>query len=119
MSSIFIVSAAIVLISAFVYKHSSEEMAVLAGSIALVSLFLSLIFAPWPLQCLLLILVLLSNKRQLLSSQNTVKGREEKKTQLSQLIYRGVKYEPNPPPADMSKGDFTGKYRGQVWRVHT
>lgn len=119
MSSIFIVSTAIALICAFAYKYSSEEMAVLTGSIALASLFLSLIFAPWPLQCLLLVLVLLSNKRHLLSSQNTIKAREEKKTQFSPLIYRGVKYEPNPPLADISKGEFTGKYRGQVWRVHT
>lgn len=116
MSLVFVISLTIVPISAFALKHSSDEISYVAASILWVSLLLSLLFAPWQLQLLLLMLVLLSNKRHFLPSEPLMENEDEKKIQ---LIYRGIKYEPTLPPVETSKGEIRGKYRGQVWRVRT
>jgi hypothetical protein len=113
---VFLISLAIVLICAYICQHSSDEIAALATSILLISLFLSLLCAPWQIQCLLLILVLLSNQRYLLRSEPIAKPQEEKKPQLT---YRGIQYEPTPPPVEVSHEEIVGKYRGQVWRIRT
>ncbi len=116
MSWVFLISLAIVLICAYICQHSSEEIAALATSILLISLFLSLLCAPWPIQCLLLLLVVLSNQRYLLRSEPITTPQEDKKIQLT---YRGIKYEPTPPPIEVSHEEMVGKYRGQVWKVRT
>lgn len=113
---VFIISLAIVLVCAYICRNSSDGIAALATSILLISLFLSLLCAPWPIQCLLLILVLLSNKRYFLPSESLAEAQDEKKIQLT---YRGVKYEATTPPIETSPDKITGKYRGQVWRVRT
>lgn len=116
MSLVFVISLTIVPISVFVLKQSSDEISYLAASILWVSLLISLLFAPWQLQLLLLILVLLSNRRRFLPSEPLMETEDEKKTQ---LIYRGIKYQPTSPPIKATKSEIIGKYRGQVWRVHT
>lgn len=114
MSLVFVISLSIVPLSVFVLKNSSDEMYYLAASILLVSLLVSLLFAPWQLQLLLLIFVLLSNRRRFLPSEPLIETQDEKKTQ---LIYRGIKYEPTSPSVEASKGELIGKYRGHIWRV--
>lgn len=116
MSLVFVISLTIVLICAYICKHSPDEIAELAASILLLSLMVSLVLAPWPLQFLLLILVVVSNKRQLLPSEHRTEPQAEKKIQ---LMYRGVKYEPTPASVEGTNSENTGKYRGQVWRVRT
>lgn len=114
MSVVFLITLALVPISAYICKHSADDIAHLAAAIFWVSLVLSLVFAPWQLQLFLLILVLLSNKRHLLASEPLTKAHEEKKIQ---LVYRGIKYEPTPPSVEVTKDEMVGKYRGQLWRV--
>ncbi len=116
MSLVFGISLTIVLISAYICKHSSEEIAELATSILLLSLIVSLVLAPWPLQFLLLILVVASNQLQLLPSELRSEPQAETKIQ---LMYRGVKYEPTPSSVEGTNSKITGNYRGQVWRVRT
>ncbi len=111
---VFIISLAIVLVCAYICRNSSEGIAALATSILLLSLFLSLLCAPWQIQCLLLILVLLSNRRYFLPPESLAEAQDDKKIQLT---YRGVKYEATTPPIETSQDKITGKYRGQVWRV--
>ena len=113
---VFIISLAIVLVCAYICRNSSDEIATLATSILLLSLLLSLLCAPWPIQCLLLMLVLLSNRRYFVRSESIAESQDGKKIQLT---YRGVKYEATTPPIEVSQNKITGKYRGQVWRVRT
>lgn len=114
MSLVFLTSLTVMLISVYVYKHASEDIAYLAASIFWISLFLSLLVAPWQIQLLLLLLVLLSKKRNLLPTQSLSQSQQENKIQLT---YRGNKYEATPPSGEVSKDEITGKYRGQIWRV--
>lgn len=113
---VFIISLTIVLVCAYICRNSSEGIAALATSILLLSLFLSLLCAPWPIQCLLLLLVLLSNRRYFVLSESLAEAEDGKKIQLT---YRGVKYEATTPPIEVSQDKIIGKYRGQVWRVRT
>ncbi|HEY9835125.1 MAG TPA: DUF4278 domain-containing protein [Stenomitos sp.] len=113
---VFIISLAIVLVCAYICRNSSDGIAALATSVLLISLFLSLLCAPWPIQCLLLILVLLSNRRYFVPTESIAESQDDKKIQLT---YRGAKYEAMTPPMEVSQDTITGKYRGQVWRVRT
>lgn len=92
MSLVFVIFLTIVLICAYICKHSPDEIAELAASILLLSLIVSLVLTPWLLQFLLLILVVVSNKRQLLPSEHRTEPQTEKK---SQLMYRGVQSSTN------------------------
>jgi membrane protein implicated in regulation of membrane protease activity len=114
---VFLASTAIALICAYIFRHSSDGLTFVAASILIISFFLSLLVAPWPIEFLLLILVLLSNRRHFLASQSLAQPeqQEEKKIQLS---YRGAKYETTAAPTNKSIGKITGKYRGHDWRVH-
>lgn len=114
MSLVFVISLAILIISAYIFKHSADELSYLAAAISGVSLLISLILAPWPIQLLLLIVVLLSNRQQALPSDYLVEPQEEEK---AKLTYRGVSYEPTPPPVDVTEAEMTGKYRGQFWKT--
>lgn len=108
----FLVPVAISLLVAYVLTNSADEIAYLAAAILLVSLLLSLILAPWPVQLLLLALVLFSN-RKISQSQRQQTGEEsdDKKVKLS---YRGIDYEPNSPTVEVTEDEIIGKYRGQV-----
>lgn len=107
MSLVFVISLAIGIIAAYIFKHSADEISYLAAAIALVSLLISLVLAPWPIQLLLLILALLSNRQRALPSDYLVEPQEEEKTKLS---YRGVSYKPTPPPVDVTEAEIRGKY---------
>lgn len=111
---VFISSLSIVVVCAYICRNSSDGIAALATSILLISLFLSLLCAPWPIQCLLLMLVLLSNRRYFVRSESIVESQDDHKIQLT---YRGVKYEATTPLIEVSQDKITGKYRGQVLQV--
>jgi membrane protein implicated in regulation of membrane protease activity len=115
MSWSFTIPLAIALTVAYILKKSADEIAYLAAAILIVSLVLSLVLAPWPVQLLLLALLLLSNQRLSQPRQQTVQPEQE--DQKIKLSYRGVNYEPAPPAVEVSEGEVTGKYRGQVWRT--
>jgi hypothetical protein len=51
--------------SGYIFKKSADEMAYLTGLITVVSLILSLILAPWPIQLLILMLVMIITRRGL------------------------------------------------------
>lgn len=53
------------LASSYIFLNSAEEMEYLAGSVALISMILTLIVAPWQFQLLVLVLVLTSTRRLL------------------------------------------------------
>ena len=59
MSWSFTIPLVIALTVAYILKKSADEIAYLAVAILIVSVVLSLVLAPWPIQLLLLALVLL------------------------------------------------------------
>ncbi|MDF0554437.1 DUF4278 domain-containing protein [Kamptonema sp. UHCC 0994] len=112
MTWFFITPLAIALAVIFLFKNCANEAAYLAGSVVILSLITSLFLAPWQIKALLLILVILAS-RWLLESVHPVDDEDQK----INLIYRGANYEFNPPSVEVSDGESTGKYRGQIWRT--
>lgn len=108
----FLVPVAISLLVAYVLTNSADEIAYLAAAILLVSLFLSLILAPWQVQLLLLALVLFSNRR--ISQPKRQQVAEESDDKKVKLSYRGIDYEPNSLAVEVTEDEIIGKYRGQV-----
>jgi membrane protein implicated in regulation of membrane protease activity len=116
MSWSFIISLAIFLVCVYICENSADEIVYLAASIAAFCAILTVILAPWPIQVVLLLLILLSNRRHFLPSESLEESQEPKK---AQLIYRGAKYKLTPSSQDvMTEVEMTGKYRGQVWKAH-
>lgn len=56
-------------VSAYIFNKSAEEMADLSGLVTIVSIILTLILAPWQLQLLVLIAVIISTRRLLLQNE--------------------------------------------------
>ncbi|HBB33473.1 MAG TPA: hypothetical protein DDZ80_25320 [Cyanobacteria bacterium UBA8803] len=117
MSLFFIIPLAAFVVAAYVFKHSADEIAYLSAAIALVSLLLTLLLAPWQIQLLLLMLVVFSNKRQSLSSSPLPESHSEEEEK-TKLVYRGAYYKAAPPQVDLIEEEIKGKYRGQVWSAH-
>ncbi|MBD2541055.1 DUF4278 domain-containing protein [Coleofasciculus sp. FACHB-SPT36] len=130
MSLSFIMPLAITLLAVYILQNSADEISYLAAAISLVGLFVSLVVAPWQIQVLLLLVVLLSARRLLQQCQPVVDAQfeaqsepkiepqsefqEDDKTQLS---YRGINYESTPAAVEVAEVEVTGKYRGQVCKV--
>lgn len=111
----FMITLGIAAAVTYILKNSADEIAYLAASILLVSLLVSLVIAPWQIQVLLLVLVLLSGRRvSQPSRQLIIESESDKKIKLS---YRGVDYEPTTPPEEAKEGEIVGKYRGQIWKI--
>lgn len=142
MTLYFIIPLAIVLLAAYIFKNSADEMAYLAGCIAVVALLVALILAPWQLKLVLLSIVVLTSTKLWFPSRELKAGssstmlvenadsenlttKSEKKadnsgdnffTTLVKGSYRGVNYEHNIPAVQVSEVELKGKYRGQVWK---
>ena len=114
MSFSFMIPLTTVLVAVYLFRRSSDEMAYLCGSIAVVGLLLSLVLAPWQLQLLLLIFVVLSTRKLWQQTQIEVEPESEKKTT---LLYRGSNYEAISPTTELTEFnevEIEKKYRGQV-----
>jgi membrane protein implicated in regulation of membrane protease activity len=121
MSWFFMFPLGTFLVAVYIFKNSAEEITYLSACIAGVSLLLTLVSAPWQLQCLLLMFVLLSTRGQSLSSQPPAQSQSQVQSQedeTTKLVYRGANYEATPPTVEKPEGESTGKYRGQFWKVH-
>ncbi|HAE05726.1 MAG TPA: hypothetical protein DCG18_02985 [Richelia sp.] len=55
----FLLSLCTGLLSSYIYRRCNDEVGQLAGVIAAISLIISLVLAPWEIQLLLLLIVLL------------------------------------------------------------
>lgn len=113
----FIMAMATVLVAAYVFKHSAEEMTYLSGSISVVSIFFALALAPWALQLLLLIFVLFSNRRTFSTAQSVADFHENTNDSIK-LTYRGATYQPKAPDLEGMTQEAIVKYRGQVCKLH-
>ncbi|HEY9742124.1 MAG TPA: DUF4278 domain-containing protein [Coleofasciculaceae cyanobacterium] len=113
MSLTFLIPVAIFLIAGYIFKNSSDEISYLAAAISLISFFFSLVLAPWPIQLLLLVLIVFSGRGQSVPSEDVVESQEEEKIK---LLYRGGNYELPNPTSEVTEVEIKGKYRGQIWK---
>lgn len=115
-------------------QKSPELLTYLMGIISVVSFILSLVLAPWQVQLLILLFVVVSFRRIWLQAENTLEPFGEKKKvepksiqpqkRASETItpedknvwkYRGVSYSPPEGQAKTQEGAIAGKYRGATW----
>jgi hypothetical protein len=126
----FFISLATALVALYICKNSADEISYLAAAIVAASLLLTLIFAPWQLQILLLISVWFSKRLFLPFPRTQVELKtsdipesevnenlaiaQSQSLQVTKLAYRGVSYQSNSPALPEIKDKIIGKYRGQV-----
>lgn len=112
--SLFLISLAIVLVAVYVFEHSTDEMAYLAGAISLIGLVVSLVAAPWQVKLLLLMLVLVSSKR-LWSPWNWIA--KLRRNQQNQPSDRADANEPTSALTKVAEGQITGQQQVQVGQI--
>ncbi|MDZ8185212.1 MAG: hypothetical protein RMX96_10210 [Nostoc sp. ChiSLP02] len=81
MALFFLIPLCTALATGYLFKKSTDEIAYLAGVFAAISLILSLVLAPWQIQCALLIIVLIITNKLLQdndSKQTQVTGKPPK-----------------------------------------
>ena len=61
------------LVSGYIFKKSTDEIGYLAGAFAIVSFLISLVLAPWEIQLLLLIFVLVITQKLLQKNEYRIK----------------------------------------------
>lgn len=74
MNLTFLIPLTTCLVSGYIFKKSTDEMAYLTGSVTIVSLVLSIIIAPWQIQLLVLAYVMFSTKKLLQINQHRMHG---------------------------------------------
>jgi hypothetical protein len=143
MKLVFLIPLTIGLVTGYISQNSDEDIKYITAVISAITLILSLFFAPWQIQLLILILVL-SNKslfwRRTEYSANstptgsqkfTPKSNSDRSQKTVQPVatntvekseipgkYRGVTYEPIHASTGFTEGAVGGKYRGIPWRIH-
>ncbi len=126
----FLVPLSAGLVTGYICKESSDEIAQLSGVAAAISLIVSLVLAPWEIQLLLLVLVITTTQKLLLKNEHKLKlhhynsnvpeilePQENNSLKIKQQ-YRGVK-DVKPNIADkIVEAEIKGKYRGIPWKIH-
>ena len=113
MHLLFLVPLTTGLVSGYLFKNAVDEMAYLTGVITIVSLFLSLVLAPWQLQLLLLVLVIISTRKFLLLNQSQAEFAE---TQSQFLSNNSTNPQPALLESELGKQEMTSKYRGVSYK---
>lgn len=84
MHLLFLFPLIIAILAGYICLNSAEEMADLTGSVAIVSIILILVLAPWQLQLLVLGFVTISTRRLLLQNESRMKLDNNQQEQLNQ-----------------------------------
>ncbi|MDJ0733453.1 MAG: DUF4278 domain-containing protein [Nostocaceae cyanobacterium] len=133
----FLVPLSAGLITGYICKESSDEIAQLSGVATVISLIVSLILAPWEIQLLLLILIIFTTHKLLLkneyklklqdynqkefhynsNSQKTIYLRENNPVKINQQ-YSADRDEDRIIASKIVEEEITGKYRGIPWKIH-
>lgn len=128
----FIIPLGLALVVYYILKHATDEIAYIATAILVVSLIVSLIIAPWQLQFLLLLLVLLSNIRIWQKTEDIQDDLSPADPKIN-MSYRGINYAVQPKSkisrsislAGIAANEevkqaemIIGKYRGQVLKTN-
>ena len=142
----FLLPLFLCVITGYICNKCSDEVGYLSGLFAIISLVLSLILAPWEIQVLLLVVVLVTTKKLLQrneyklkfeqsgSNYQTVpqvkrakrevsrqefplKNFQKKKNLMGARQYRGANYQVNIVDTETFSEEVTGKYRGIPWVI--
>lgn len=127
MRLLFLIPFTTAVITSYFFQQTTQEMAYLMGTIAMVSLILSLLMAPWQVQLIIVIVAVIIARQGWRQLQETEKDEEvvksdeistisqEKYISREQIAdpnkYRGVNYV-FPIIANISRVKIEGKYRG-------
>jgi hypothetical protein len=132
----FIIPLGIALVVNYILKHATDEIAYIATAILVVSLVISLMMAPWQLQGLLVLLVLVSNIRiwqkdedaidEFTEPEQNINGRgSDSVASVPDLSYRGINYKVSSKSQaavdeELNKPKtIIGKYRGQLLKSYS
>jgi len=137
MKLVFLIPLTIGLVTGYISQNADEDIKYITAVISAITLILSLIFAPWQIQLLILILVLTSKSifgrrreyRANFTPNQLEKLNSERQNQqpvVSNSVslgeipgkYRGVFYEAHSATTAFTEGEVAGKYRGTPWRIH-
>ena len=83
MHLLFLIPLITSLVAGYIFNKSAQEMADLSGSVAVISLILSLVLAPWQFQLLVLILVIISIRKLLRQNEYKMQLKDNKRQQLN------------------------------------
>ena len=126
----FLVPLSAGLVTGYICKESSDEIAQLSGVAAVISFIVSLVLAPWEIQLLLLVLVITTTQKLLLKNEHKLKlhnynsnvpeniEQQENHSLKIKQQYRGVKDVKHNIAGKIVEAEITGKYRGIPWKIH-
>ncbi len=118
------------LITSYFTRTVDDEITYLANVITLVSFAISLIIAPWQIQLLILVILLINIQRFFPKNQQEIEQPKIENTQLNQvklpensqenrtIKYRGVTYNLYSTETSITEGEIVGRYRGNVLHSH-
>lgn len=125
MNLFFLFPLTIGLATSYISKYCVDEMAYLTAVVKVVSLILTLALAPWQIQLLALIIVIISTELLLLQNEYRLIPKENKQSMFSwkkppgatlntssKLNPQNISYESTPSIAKATKDETIEKYRG-------
>jgi hypothetical protein len=124
MRLLFLIPLGIGLTVSYFSRNFDEEIAYLTSVITITSFVLSLAIAPWQVQLLILIPLLINLKTFLpknnLEAENTESEiiNPENLAENKKIKYRGISYTPNETTNSIVKEEIIGKYRGRNLHRH-
>ncbi len=83
MHLLFLIPLMTSLVAGYIFNKSAQEIADLSGSVAVISLILSLVLAPWQFQLLVLIVVIISTRKLLRQNEYKMQLKDNKRQQLN------------------------------------
>ncbi|GAB4238750.1 MAG: hypothetical protein Kow0049_25670 [Stanieria sp.] len=123
---LFLIPLLLGLVAGYISQNADTEIAYLTTTISVVSLFASIIIAPWQIQLLILLIVMLGAKQLWQRNENkfNLEISEPEQTQQSPLEnnnqrkYRGVSYQKTTSEEQSVDNTVARKYRGISWTKH-
>ncbi|AFZ37268.1 hypothetical protein Sta7437_3776 [Stanieria cyanosphaera PCC 7437] len=123
MHLLFLIPLLLGLVAGYISQSADTEIAYLTTTISIVSLFASIIIAPWQIQLLILLIVMVGAKQLWQRNENkfNLEISELEQTQQSsqennsQRKYRGVSYQKTTSEAQNVDNTTVRKYRGITW----
>lgn len=125
------------LVTGYIFKTSTDEIGQLTGVVAAFSLILSLVLAPWQIQVLMLIVVLVITQKLLQKDEYKLRLDKNNQEQINynasnEVIsyqtlgkeneitrkYRGGNYQTNDVKLEFAEREIVGKYRGLPLKIH-
>jgi hypothetical protein len=126
MDLVFFIPLTIGLVTGYAIQKADEELSYITGVVCVISLVTSLILAPWELQLLILMIIIISTGKFWFKPtvSNSFKDQVEELQgdpveQENYPKYRGALYKPQNPEITVKEEQIIGKYRGTPIKSHS